>query len=66
MATILGTEFPTERARLQQLAEQAAVSRVYGGIHYRFDGTAGLTLGRRVAEWARDNDVELRTPFTLR
>ena len=66
MATILGTEFPAERARLQLLAEQAALSRVYGGIHYRFDGTAGLTLGRRVAEWARDNDVELRTPFTLR
>ena len=65
-ATVLATEFPAERARLQQLAEQAALSRVYGGIHYRFDGTAGLTLGRRVAEWARDNDVELRTPFPLR
>jgi PAP2 superfamily protein len=65
-ATVLATQFPAERARLQQLAEQAALSRVYGGIHYRFDGTAGLTLGRRVAEWARDNDVELRTPFPLR
>lgn len=66
MAAILGTEFPSERTRLAQLADQAMLSRVYGGIHYRFDGTAGLLLGRRVAEFARDHDVDLRTQFTLR
>jgi hypothetical protein len=30
-------------------AEQAAVSRLYGGIHYRSDNEAGLTAGRGVA-----------------
>ena len=30
------------------MAEEAAVSRLYGGIHYRSDNEAGLTLGRRV------------------
>lgn len=31
-------------------AEEIAASRVYGGIHYRFSGEAGLKLGSRVAE----------------
>jgi hypothetical protein len=30
-------------------AEQAAVSRLYGGIHYRSDNEAGLVCGRNVA-----------------
>lgn len=30
-------------------AEQAAVSRLYGGIHYRDDNEAGLVLGKQVA-----------------
>jgi membrane-associated phospholipid phosphatase len=30
-------------------AEQAAVSRLYGGIHYRSDNEAGLGCGRNVA-----------------
>jgi hypothetical protein len=30
---------------------------VYGGIHYRFDGDAGLALGRRVAQFALARDA---------
>jgi hypothetical protein len=30
-------------------AEQAAVSRLYGGIHYRSDNEQGLTCGRNIA-----------------
>jgi membrane-associated phospholipid phosphatase len=52
MARILGDAFPAERRRLDALAEEAALSRVLGGIHYRFDGEAGLELGRRIADWA--------------
>lgn len=66
MAAILGMEFISEKTRLAQLADEAMLSRVYGGIHYRFDGTAGLLLGRRVAEWAREHDVGLRTQFPLK
>lgn len=65
MAAVLGTEFPAERLRLKALADEAALSRVYGGIHYRFDGVAGLTLGRRIADWALGRDVGLRQPFAL-
>ncbi|MGQ0639500.1 MAG: vanadium-dependent haloperoxidase [Gemmatimonadaceae bacterium] len=65
MAAILGGDFPAEKLRLARLADQAALSRVFGGIHYRFDGTAGLTLGRRIAEWARAHAVALRQPYPL-
>jgi Leucine-rich repeat (LRR) protein/membrane-associated phospholipid phosphatase len=35
----------------QQAAEEAAASRVYGGIHYPFDNTDGLAIGRSVGAW---------------
>jgi len=31
------------------MAEEASLSRTYGGIHYRFDNEDGLQLGRTVA-----------------
>ncbi len=33
-----------------QAAEEAGRSRIYGGIHYAFDNTAGLELGRAISE----------------
>jgi len=33
-----------------EAADQAAVSRLYGGIHYRSDNDEGLTCGRHIAE----------------
>lgn len=63
MAAVLGSTFPAEQERLAALADQAALSRVYGGIHYRFDGEAGLTLGRKVADWALRHDVRGNKPF---
>jgi membrane-associated phospholipid phosphatase len=38
-------------ASFQQAAEEAAFSRVLGGIHYPFDNAAGLATGRAVGEW---------------
>lgn len=32
-------------------SEDAANSRLWGGIHWRFDNDAGLALGRSVADW---------------
>ena len=46
----LALAFPNERQRLEQLAEEAGLSRLYAGIHYRFDAAAGLALGRAAAE----------------
>jgi PAP2 superfamily len=47
-STVLAAFFPASAAQLQAMAEEAAVSRLYGGIHYVSDNEAGLTLGRRV------------------
>jgi hypothetical protein len=66
MARILAHMFPAERTRLDALADEAALSRVLGGIHYRVDGEAGLALGRQVAAWALANDVRGREPFVFR
>jgi hypothetical protein len=65
MARVLGDRFPSEAARLDALADEAALSRVFGAIHYRFDGEAGLTLGRTVAAWALAHDVKGHKLFVL-
>jgi membrane-associated phospholipid phosphatase len=65
MARVLGATFPAEKARLDALALDAALSRVVGGIHYRFDGDAGVQLGRRVAAWALELDAKGHRPFPL-
>ena len=49
----LGHFFPQDRAQFTRIAEEQAMSRLYGGIHYRFDNDGGLALGRVVAR----NDV---------
>lgn len=49
MTGVLAAEFPRERARLAHVAQEASLSRLYAGIHYRFDMNAGLALGREVA-----------------
>lgn len=33
-----------------QAAEEAGMSRIYGGIHYSFDNTAGLAVGRSIGQ----------------
>jgi hypothetical protein len=50
----MGHFFPDERATFTRIAEEQAMSRLYGGIHYRFDNDGGLALGRIVARY----DVE--------
>lgn len=53
---VLSHFFPQERAQFAQIAEEAAMSRLYGGIHYRFDDDVGLALGRNVARWAVERE----------
>jgi membrane-associated phospholipid phosphatase len=50
-ATVLASAFPEESTRLQAMVEEAGLSRMYAGLHYRFDCEVGQVLGRRVAEW---------------
>jgi hypothetical protein len=47
-AAILGYIFPAEKAQADARAEEASESRIYGGIHFRFDCEAGLDSGRAI------------------
>jgi len=51
-AEVLGYLFPDDKASLWGFAEEASLSRLYGGIHYRFDGVAGLAQGQASAQLA--------------
>lgn len=45
---ILSYYFPMESEKLHMLAEDASISRLYGGIHFRSDLKEGLNLGRQI------------------
>jgi len=47
---VLSTFFMDEAKLLTKMGEEAAFSRLLGGIHYRHDNDDGLTLGRKVAD----------------
>ena len=49
-ATVLAEVFPRDSKRFLALAKEAGESRIWAGIHYRFDIEAGETVGRQVAE----------------
>jgi len=51
-AGVLGHLLPSEQQRLDSLAGEATDSRVWAGVHFPFDNSAGIQLGRRVAEAA--------------
>ncbi len=53
---VLGHYLPRERAEFTRIAEEQAMSRLYGGIHYRFDNDVGLALGRIVAKHAIERE----------
>ena len=47
---VLSHFFPDAETDLTARAEEAAMSRLYGGIHFREDNDDGLVLGRKLAE----------------
>lgn len=49
---VLADAFPSEHAFLNRLAEEASMSRVFGGLHYRFDVEGGRAIGHRAARLA--------------
>lgn len=49
---ILLDAFPSERRKINDMANEASFSRVVGGLHYTFDGDAGLALGRKAGSLA--------------
>ena len=51
-AVVLGAFFPADATALAAQADEAAVSRLYGGIHWRSDNEVGLEVGRRIGQLA--------------
>jgi membrane-associated phospholipid phosphatase len=50
--------FPRDAAVLDGMATEASLSRLYGGIHYRFDMVAGQALGNAVARNVLRSDLD--------
>ena len=53
---ILGDWFPPQEDQFNAMVIEAGLSRMYGGIHYRFDIDSGRVLGRNVAAFAMNLD----------
>jgi hypothetical protein len=56
-AKVLSFLFPQSAADFEAKAQEASMSRVWGGIHWRADSETGLDMGRRIGDlfvqWAR-------------
>jgi hypothetical protein len=50
-ATVLTYLFPGDQSFFEEQANEASLSRLYGGIHYRKDCQEGLVHGRKVASY---------------
>lgn len=69
---VLSYFFPSEKEKIHELADDASISRLYGGIHFRSDLSQGLRLGRQIGSIAVDyfktqydiDSVMLDTPYT--
>jgi len=61
-AAVLVQLLPEAASRWQALAEEAAMSRLWGGIHPRYDNDAGLELGRRVGARCLEVKAPALTP----
>jgi membrane-associated phospholipid phosphatase len=51
-ATVLSHFFPERTTELTNVVTEMGLSRIYAGIHYRFDVTTGRDLGVEVGNWA--------------
>ncbi|HTD71875.1 MAG TPA: phosphatase PAP2 family protein [Gemmatimonadales bacterium] len=63
-AEVLSTFFPEQRDHLNAMVAEAGLSRMYGGIHYRFDIDAGQALGRSVAQFTIAADASGNSVLT--
>ncbi len=64
-AGVLTGLFPTAKAMLDAELVDAGVSRIYAGLHYRFDITAGNDIGAKVAALALTHIPAANTAIPL-
>jgi membrane-associated phospholipid phosphatase len=59
---VLAYLFPSQAENFRTMAEEAAISRLYGGIHFPSDNDNGLLIGRevgrRVVEFVRADETD--------
>ena len=59
VAEVFAEVFPDAAEFYRQKAVEASMSRILGGVHYRFDVLAGehlgVQVGEAVVEWARED-----------
>jgi hypothetical protein len=48
---VLSKYFPAQHKMFETQAREAAMSRLWGGIHYRKDNDDGLLLGERIGKY---------------
>jgi hypothetical protein len=53
-AEVLAYEFPARAEQFRAMANEAGMSRLYGGIHYMSDNVAGLNVGAKIGKQVID------------
>jgi PAP2 superfamily len=51
---------------ISSAAQEAGMSRIYGGIHWQFDNVEGLKVGRQLGEYVYRNTLQPRPRITER
>ena len=44
--------------KLQDISNDIDDARIHGGMHFRFDQVAGVTLGREIAAYIHKNNLQ--------
>jgi membrane-associated phospholipid phosphatase len=65
-AGVLSDLFPASKTLMDAKVADAGMSRIYAGLHYRFDISAGNTLGTQVAALALTHVPAVNVPVLLR
>ena len=55
---VLSDAIPSDKSTFDAMVDKAGMSRVYGGIHYRFDIDAGRDIGRATAALALKSSLK--------
>jgi hypothetical protein len=63
MGLVLDSYFPDQGGHFFSMARQAGESRIYAGIHYRFDVDEGYVIARKVAARVREVGIPADRPF---
>jgi PAP2 superfamily protein len=64
MGLVLDGHFPDQGGRYFAMGRQAGESRIYAGIHYRFDVDDGYVIARKLSARALQAGIPTDRPFT--